>query len=107
MITVKSRRAVFGSKVGWVPSIIWMRSSASRTGSTSDSPRGVSSISRPDAHQQGIVEVFAQLVERRAHRRLRNEHTFGGARDVLLAQQRVECDQQVEVEAIELHARES
>ena len=56
------------------------------------------------AHQQRIVEVFAQLVERGAHRGLRDEHTFGGARDVLLAQQGVECNQQVEIEAVELHA---
>jgi len=46
-------------------------------------------------------------VKRRAHRRLRNKHTLGGARHILLAQQRVECDEQVEIEAVELHARES
>ena len=107
MITVKSRRAVFGSKVGCVPSIIWMRSSASRTGSTSDSPRERQLHLAAHPHQQRIVEVLAQLVQRGAHGRLRNEHAFRGARDVPLTQQCIERDEQVEIKAIELHVRES
>jgi len=61
MITVNSRRAVFGSNVGCVPSIIWMRSRASRTGSTSDSPREVSSISRPTRTSRGSLKYSRSL----------------------------------------------
>jgi hypothetical protein len=38
---------------------------------------------------------------------LRNEHTLGGARHIPFAQQRIERDEEVEIEAIELHVRES
>jgi len=40
-------------RVGWLPSVAWMRSRASRTGSISDWPRGESSMSRPTRTSRG------------------------------------------------------
>src|ERR1700686_2451673 len=56
-----------------------------------------------DARQQLIAEIIAQLMQRGTHPRLRHAQFLPGARDVLLAQQRIECNQQVEVESVELH----
>ncbi len=100
---VKLRFTLAGSNVGCVPSVIWMRSSASRTGSTSDRPRGVRLHIAAHADEQGIVEVVPQLLEGGAHGRLRHEHPLGGPGHVLLVQERVQGDEQVEVEAVELH----
>ena len=102
-MTVKLRWTIAGSNVGCVPRVIWIRSSASRTGSTSDRPRGVSSMSRPDAHQQRVVEVVPQLLQGGAHRRLRHEHPLRRPRHVFLVNQRIQRDQQIQVEAVELH----
>ncbi len=54
-------------------------------------------------HQQLVVEVFPQLLQGSTHRRLRDKDPLGGAGNVLLVEQRVQGDQQVEVEPIELH----
>ena len=56
-----------------------------------------------DAHQQRVVEQHAQATQRIAYRRLAQRQVFGGARDVLLAQQGVQYAQQVEVEVAEIH----
>ena len=56
-----------------------------------------------DADQQRIVEVVAQLLQRGTHGRLRHKNPLGGPGHVLLVEQRVQRDQQVEVEAVELH----
>src|SRR3990167_813049 len=49
-------------------------------------------------HQQRVVEQFAQATQGVAHRRLTERQTFGGAGNILLAHQRIEHAQQVEVE---------
>ena len=55
------------------------------------------------AQQQRIAEERAQPAERRAHRRLRKVQPARRARDVALAQQRVERDQEVEVDRADIH----
>jgi hypothetical protein len=58
-----------------------------------------------DTHQQWIVEIVPQSMQRGAHRRLRNEYFLGRPGDVFFTQQGVERDQQIEIETMELHAR--
>ena len=53
-------------------------------------------------HEQRIVELAAQPAERAAHRRLREAHVRGRARDVAVAQQRLEHRQQVQIRCIHL-----
>ena len=52
----KLRDTVAGSKVGCVPSVACTCSSASRTGSTSDRPRGVRHSSRPARTSRGSLK---------------------------------------------------
>ena len=49
-------------------------------------------------HEQRVVEQAAQAVERLAHGRLAQPVALGGAGDVALRHQRVEHDQEVEVD---------
>ncbi len=50
------------------------------------------------AHQQGVVEVLAQLRQGVAYRRLAAVQAQGGASHMLFAQQGVQGEQQVEVD---------
>jgi hypothetical protein len=54
--------------------------------------------------QQRVAEIVARSMQCGAHGRLRDEHLLGRTGDVLLAQQRIERDQQILIEAMELHA---
>ena len=56
-----------------------------------------------DAHQQRIVEQYAQAIERITHRRLAQGQTFRRAGNIAFAQQRVQHAQQVEVEGGDIH----
>src|SRR5690606_33035476 len=56
-----------------------------------------------NAYQQRVVEQLAQAIQCIAYRRLAQGQAFGGARDVLFAQQGIEYAQQVEVEVDEIH----
>ena len=73
------------------------------TGAASSSPFEVGSIPPARAQEERIAEERAQPSERRAHRRLREIQAARRARDVALAQQRVERDQQVEVDRADIH----
>jgi hypothetical protein len=53
---------------------------------------------RPVSLEQRVVEQRAQSVERMAGRRLSQEQTCGGTCDAPLVQQRIEHDEQVEVD---------
>ena len=65
-------------------------------------PRGELHVpSDPD--QQLVIEVFPQLLQRSAHGGLGHEHPLRGPRHVLLVQQRIEGNQQIEVEPVQLH----
>jgi len=86
-----------------VPSVAWISSSASRTGSTSDWPRGERFHVAADPHQQWIVEIIPQAVQRRAHRRCDTKDLLRRPCDVPFTQQGVERDQQVQIETMELH----
>jgi hypothetical protein len=55
------------------------------------------------AQEQRIAKERAQPAERRAHRRLREVQPARRARDVALAQERVQRDQQVEVDRADIH----
>jgi hypothetical protein len=57
----------------------------------------------PDADEQGVVEVVAQLLQGSAHGGLGHENAFRRPRHVLFVNQRIEGDEQVEVEPVELH----
>ncbi len=82
-----------------------MRSSASRTGSTSDSPRGGELHIPAYPDQQLVIEVVAQFLQRGAHGGLGDEYPFGGPGDVFLVEQGVQGDEQVQVEAVQLHGK--
>ena len=53
---------------------------------------------RADAHQQRIAEHIAQPLQRMARGRLRQPDPHRGAADIGFQQQRVERDQQIEIE---------
>ena len=57
-------------------------------------------------HQFGIERIaknVAQPLQRVARRRLRQPDPHRGAADIGFAQQRIECDQQVEIKRIQIH----
>src|SRR4029079_14978962 len=56
-----------------------------------------------DRHQQLVAEVVAQPRERTAHRRLAQIQPVPGPGHVPLGQQRIEGDEQVEVEEVQVH----
>jgi hypothetical protein len=55
------------------------------------------------AHQQGVVERFPQTPQAIAHRGLGQIQLVGGLSDVAFAQQHVQVDQEVEVDAMNIH----
>jgi hypothetical protein len=57
------------------------------------------------AHEQLVVEGPAQALQRVAHRRLAQAQPLAGARHVALAHDRVEHDEQLEVERVPVHGR--
>ena len=56
----------------------------------------------PDADEQVVLELVPQPLERCGQGGLAALEHLGGAGDALLAEERVECDQQVEVEVEEV-----
>ena len=69
-MSVNSRCVVAAVKVGCVPSVDWISSRASRTGSTKRLAARRQLHVAADTHQQGIAEKVAQPVQCRAHRGL-------------------------------------
>ena len=76
-----------------------MSDSALWIGPASSSARGVGSMRPSRRSNRRIVEQMAQPVERLAHRRLAEPVVLRRAGDVALRHQRVEDDEQIEVDA--------
>src|ERR1700692_3121378 len=89
--TVKGSNAAGSVKVREIAA------SAPWTGPASSSARGrLHAAIAPD--EQRVVEQAAQAVERLAHRRLAKPIALGRSGDVTLGHQRIEHDQQVEID---------
>ena len=80
--------------------VIWAR--AIRTGSTRASARGVGRMPSEPSGQELVAEQRAQAGEVVAHGRLAKADAGGGARDAALGEQRVESDEQVQVDAAQI-----
>jgi len=56
-----------------------------------------------DAHEQLVLKCMPQPRKDATHRRLTEKQPFAGARDIALAQQHVERDEQIQVELARIH----
>ena len=60
--------------------------------------------SSPDSHQEFVVEQAPEAGQRAAHRRLAEIHAVAGVRHISLGEQRIQCDQQIEIKLMQVHA---
>src|SRR5207245_6314590 len=59
------------------------------------------------AHEQLVLELMTQAVERMAHCRLAQSDAASGARDAAFLHHRVENDQQIEIERSPIHGKQA
>ena len=92
-----------GSKAGWASKTRSTPVSASRRELAQLDGQRRQPVLVADPGEQFVAEVPAQPRQRRRQRRLAEPHPRGGLRDAALLQQGVQRDQQVEVQAGQVH----